>query len=350
MKNIFSRKECFVSVIVLAMLVGGVSFTSCQKQLEENLYGVYDAETYFETVTLTDMAVLGVYEIFSDLLTYGQSAMVFDTDTDIAYVEGINGVGHTARDIGHYNIYASHTWFESAWNLYYQGINRANTIIEGVKAYTYSEEDQTKINALVGEAKFLRALCYFDLIRLFGDVPYKDTPSRSSDNFKLPQTDRDTIYNYIIQDILDAIGVLPWTRDNSERITKGGAMGILARVYLFRGGYALRQNGQKRRPSNYRDYYDQVIYWTREIINSGYHDLNLSYEQVFRNYCEYRIEPKESMFEIPFFNTSGEGKHSGVWGTYNGPIIDQNSSYGRANSFIKTHTVFYDLFEAGDLR
>ncbi len=362
MKKIFSTQRYLTRVAMLAMLCGQLSLLSCDNQLEEELHGVYDTDEYFSSVSLTEMAVRGVYEVFSEMDTYGQNAMVYDTDTDISYVEGITGIGHTARDIGHYNIYAAHAWFENTWNDYYAGINRANNVVEGVKAHSYERSDSFKIATLVGEAKFLRALCYFDLVRLFGDVPFTLTPTKPGDNLMLPQTDRDSIYVQIIKDLEAAYAVLPAQYDHpSERATQGAAAGMLARVYLFRAGYSLNRSGEMHRPgeSDRNSYYEQVRFWTEKVINMGMYKLYDTYdnrkskdcyEQLFRNFCEYLIDHTETIFEVAFYNPSGETKHSGTWGTYNGPSIDQNSNFGRANSFIKTQLVFANKFEPGDVR
>src|SRR5690606_20931551 len=89
---------------------------------------------------------------------------------------------------------------------------------------------------------------------------------------------------------------------------------------------------------------------TREIMESGEHSLNSSYEQVFRNYCSFKLEPKESMFEIAFFNATGDPGNSGIIGTWNSPVTSAESPYGRANSFYKALPTFYNSYEAGDNR
>jgi hypothetical protein len=337
-----------VSALVALALTTAL-FVACENQLEEKVFNFYSDEDYFRNTNRLDMAVLGIYEVFSEQDTYGQNWMVYDTDTDISHVKG-GGTGHVARDLGHYNAYTEHPWLEASWKQYYTGIDRANMLLnhQGDVEIEATHEDSLRFNRLVAEAHCLRAMAYFDLTLLFGDVPLKLDYSKAADDFNLPRTDRETIYDRIIADFEQAIPNLPWHDDlpaYDGRLTKGAALGLLARVYLFRGGYSLRQDGSMQRPANYREYYQQVVNLTQQIILSGRHTLNDSYERVFRNMCEYVLEPKESIYEVQFFNLTGEKKHSSVMGTYNGPEINVASSYGRANSFIKTHHFFSETFD-----
>ena len=190
-------------------------------------------------------------------------------------------------------------------------------------------------------------------MRMWGDVPLKLKSSTLGDNFMIPRTDREQVYEQIIEDMEAAIVDLPWHDEMTNyegRISKGAAMGILARVYLFRAGYSLRQDGMMKRPDNYKEYYTKAKEITEEIIKSKRHSLNPSYERVFRNVCEYIFEPKEVMYEIQFFNPTGEDEHTGKIGSYNSPEIDRNSSYGLGNSFIKTNGIFSKYFEKNDSR
>jgi hypothetical protein len=339
--------------MLLLFAAGAVVMVSCSDLLTEKPYSVYSSDDYFSSLSHLNYAVLGVYEVQSEIESYGQYMMVYDNDDDISFIQGAS-LGHVARDLGHYNVYPSHSWLESTWGLMYKGIDRANTILAKYNQVPLtSASDTATMKRYVAEAKALRAFCYFDLVRLWGDVPFKTDYSTASDNFKIARTDREIVYDQIISDMTEAIPNLPWydamgTYDG--RLSKGAVMGLLARTYLYRAGYSLRQNGTMSRPDNYLEYYKQAKNWTDSIIQSGKHSLNPSYERVFRNQCEYVLEPKECMYEIQFFDPTGQAKHSSNMGTYNSPPCDISSVYGRANSFIKTMGIFYDKFETGDLR
>lgn len=341
------------SRFILLILIGLSLFTSCKDLLNEEVFDFYDEAVFYRNIEELELAVNGAYEILSNKMTYGHFMLVADCDTDQSHIKG-SGIAHNARDIGHYNIYAEHTWIQDAWALYYTGIDRVNRIMDNKeKVQTPDDASKSKFKTLIAEARFLRGLCYFDLVRMWGDVPHKLKSSTLGDNFMIPRKDREQVYDQIIEDMEASVIDLPWHNEMTNyegRISKGAAMGILARVYLFRAGYSLHQDGIMKRPNNYKEYYSKAKEITKEIINSKRHSLNPSYERVFRNVCEYIFEPKEVMYEVQFFNPTGENDHTGKIGSYNSPEIDRNSSYGLGNSFIKTTGIFYKYFDKNDLR
>lgn len=328
-------------------------FSACEDFLAETSYDFYDEQDFYNDVSQLELAVNGAYEVLSQKMTYGHFMLVSDCDTDLSHIKG-SGTGQTARDLGHYNIYTSHTWIEEAWGYYYAGIDRVNRILANKdRVELPSQEAEATYKRLIAEAKLLRGICYFDLVRMWGDVPLKLTASDKTENFAMTRTDREEVYQQIVEDMADAAKDLPWHDASSSyegRPTKGAAMGLLARAYLFRAGYSLRQNGKMERPDNYLEYYGKVKEICAELINSHHHSLNASYEKVFRNVCENIMEPNEVMYEIQFYNPSGENDHSSKIGSYNSPEIDRNSSYGLGNSFIKTTHFAYDWYEEGDIR
>lgn len=349
MRTLYKRLACaYIIAFCLPVL-----FTSCEDFLAETPYDFYDEQNFYKDVSELELAVNGAYEVLSQKMTYGHFMLVNDCDTDLSHIKG-SGTGHTARDLGHYNIYSSHTWIEQAWGYYYTGIDRVNRIMANKERVVLpDDESKKKFNRLIAEAKLLRGICYFDLVRMWGDVPLKLTASDKKENFALTRTDREEVYEQIVKDMEEAVSDLPWHDELSSyegRPTKGAAMGLLARVYLFRAGYSLHQNGKMERPGKYLEYYGKVKAICAELINSHHHALNANYERVFKNVCENILEPNEVMYEVQFYNPSGENDHSSKIGSYNSPEINRNSSYGLGNSFIKTTHFAYDLYEQGDTR
>lgn len=345
---------------ILFGIVGAAALTlstSCEKKLEEVPYSYYAVSSFFRDVNQATMAVLGIYSEIGQYDTYGRSMSVaYATDSDIGQIDGTNNLSGSRRAIGHYASSPTEPWFEGSWRLLYIAIDRANLVIQKIPQmdmYTDGTDTQkAALNRLLGEALFLRGLIYFDLVRLWGDVPFKTEPTQAGDNLRLPKTDREIIYDQIFEDMAAAIPLLPWASEKTvdERVSRGAAKGIFARIALFRGGYSLRADGTMKRPDNYLQYYQIAARETKEIMESGEHDLNPSYEEIFRNYCSFKLEPKESMFEIAFFNAIGDPGNNTVIGTWNSPLTHADNPHGRANSFFKTHPVFYNSFEPNDIR
>lgn len=349
-------KTYYKRLAIVPMMIAFCSaffLTSCEDFLAETTYDFYDEQDFYNDVSQLELAVNGAYEVLSQKMTYGHFMLVNDCDTDLSHIKG-SGTGQVARDLGHYNIYTAHTWIEEAWGFYYTGIDRVNRIMANKDRVALPDDaSKAAFKRLIAEARLLRGICYFDLVRMWGDVPLKLTASDNGENFAMTRTDREEVYQQIVDDMKAAADDLPWHDELSSyegRPTKGAAMGLLARTYLFRAGYSLRQNGNMERPDKYLEYYGKVKEICAEIINSHHHSLNASYEKVFKNVCENVMEPSEVMYEVQFFNPSGETDHSSKIGSYNSPEIHKDSSYGLGNSFIKTTHFAYDLYEAGDIR
>ncbi|WP_084236557.1 RagB/SusD family nutrient uptake outer membrane protein [Pedobacter africanus] len=345
----------YIKLMVVASAIF-VMPTSCKKWLKEEPYSLYASDTFFKTTDEADMAVLGVYQQMTGTAGYGfYMSMVFDIDTDIAQMQG-TALSDGPRQVAHYGIPTAHSYMLDTWRQMYRGINRANLVIEKVPQmdlYKNGTDAQKAIlNKILGEAKFLRGQYYFDLVRLFGDVPMKLKSTEATDDVLLPRTDRYEIYTQIIKDMTEAAALIPENsaKSKDERLSKGAVKGMLARVALFAGGWSLRQSGQMERPSNYKEYYAIAQKMTSEVMGSGEHALNTSYEQIFKNHCKFILEPKESMYEVALFNATGGAGNSGVVGTWNAPIADAGNPYGRANSFYKTTALFQKSYKTGDLR
>jgi hypothetical protein len=354
MKNIKSKYSVAKISALVLIAAGTTTFSSCKKWLEEKPQSSFSASTFFKSADEATMAVLGAYEPASNNNTYGfYISLLYDIDSDIGQMQGL-GFTNDARTVAHYGIGPSHPSLSAVWALLYKGVNNANLVIEKVPQMdlykTGTDADRANLNRILGEAKFLRGFYYSELVRLFGDVPFTLKSTEASDDLKIKQTDRYVIYDQVIKDLTEASNLLPWTKESNERVAKGAAKALLARVALFAGGYSLRQSKQMERPTNYKDYYAIAQKQTKEIMDSGYHSLNPSYEQIFRNQCKLTVEPKECMFEISMYNATGNLTNSGIIGTWNAPLADQGNPYGRANSFYKTTALFQKSYKTGDLR
>jgi hypothetical protein len=97
--------------------------------------------------------------------------------------------------------------------------------------------------------------------------------------------DRDSIYDQLLEDLGVASTLVPWRTQvaTDERITQGAVRGLRARIALYRGGFSLRRNRQMQRGSNHQAYYKIAKDECAAIMQSNQHDLNPSYESVFKN-------------------------------------------------------------------
>lgn len=178
----------------------------------------------------------------------------------------------------------------TTWAGHYQAIQSANIVIEKIKAVNMDENLKARYT---GEARFLRALMYFNLVRIFGDVPLvTEIISNPEDGYKYKRESVENVYNQIINDLKDAESILSYeyTGVDIGRATKGAAMSLLGKVYLTQNKWELAAQKLK-----------EVI----DQTNLNKYQLLPAYASVFGIANE---NGRESIFEVQFKKgANGEG-------------------------------------------
>lgn len=197
-------------------------------------------------------AVMGVYSYLGDTYVYGQKMSVnwqgnSDTDMSNGFME--NPSSDKNGDSGPANFWAD--WYNKTtqWGNIFKLTELASTAVDGIRNSKLYEEGSITMKYLLGEALTLRSLAYLELVRRWGDVPFKDGIANSDlSNVYMGKINRDSIYPFLIRDMQEAVECLPWVGEvgdyNCERVTKGFAKGLLARIALFAGGWSIRDGNQ----------------------------------------------------------------------------------------------------------
>jgi hypothetical protein len=208
----------------------------CSNFLEENLQGKFSSTTFYRTSQDAQLAVNGVYNSTSFNSTNNALWVFGDVASDDATKGGGAGDQSDIQFIDQFNYVRSNTVLENTWKQYFDGITRANYVISYVPGITM--EISLK-NRILGEAKFLRAYFYFNLVTIFGEIPLKVLPPLSSGEINLPKSPVADVYKQIETDLREAVKVLPKTYTGSDlgRATKGAAWGLLAKVHLYQGAW-----------------------------------------------------------------------------------------------------------------
>lgn len=359
-KNRNTMKKNKLVYVLGALLSMGV--VSCD--LTEKPTSFYEMDTYFTTADKAKMAVIGIYDCLAAEGSYGLYVMPFASSDDMYMVRGTATGDGTRRDISHYALTSSNTWVASVWNYIYEGIDRANTAIAGIeKMPGYENSDELK--ELVAQARFLRAFLAFDLVRYWGDVPFKTTSTGSFGDTAQPRTEREKIYDQIIIDLDFAkIHLKPGNEVASSEVPcRGAARALLMRVYLQRAGYSLdRTTRTLTRPDDAtrKNYFDAVIEEWKAFGTEGYHNFyGAGYEELFKNYSKLVLNNQESLWEIAFEPNNGQKDNAGYWATYNGPLVDapdagsgaaNQNFFGRANAFFIVLPYWGDFYDDNDVR
>lgn len=253
MKNITStlRRKLILSALVTVSLSLGTSMTSCSDWLEMEAYTSDDIETTFSDEVRADKFVQGCYrglihnEMFYQL---GMGETVMHSCED-------GSTNNSKYMMCNYKFDALiPATVTTIYKEQYRIIEATNIAISNLSKMPETE----KRNQLLGEAICIRAFCYLNLIRIYGDVPTVYTPLEEMDpndenTFYPKRSSRDEIYDKVISEVQSVIDWLPWFEESDyqtpERITKQGAYALLARLALYAGGYSLRWNLETNDPA-----------------------------------------------------------------------------------------------------
>lgn len=327
------------------------SIVSCKKFLDQQPVSETPEGALFNNPNNALRAVLGVYAAMTGTNGYGawfSLVYPFDSDEIIGYQAG--AATDDQRRMNSYDIIPTNAYLANGYNRLYAGIERANICIKNIPAMDKynngTETEQRDLKRMYGEALALRAFYYGELIKIWGDVPAIYEPSYTYKNFDIPKTDRDLIYDKILDDLAIAANLVPWITQlgstNDERLSKGAVKAIRARIALFRGGYSLRRDSRQmeRRP-DYLKYYTIAHDECRDIMLSGYHGLNNSFQGVWKDYVmNGQLVQKEVLFEVAMGgNTANSDSQFGTWNgirmTLNGTAVGQTRSFVLPTLFYK---------------
>lgn len=308
-------------IIILFTLAG------CAK-LDGVPEGTYTTGNFYKTEADAVSAVNAVYSGLTSSYLYNQFMEVIQSqgtdDCEWGFGRNTSNTDKTALDKFNYD--AGTNLFYQFWSTSYQVINRANAAVENIGAMTVISDD--KKNRLQAEARFVRGLMYFNLVRLFGGVPLQLTATTSLNNLAVKRATVDAVYAQVIADFQFGAEHLPpnYEAVNAGRATSGAAMAMLVKTYLTRKDYP------------------KAVEEARKVMELNRYSLWPSYRDVFLIANENKTE---SIFEVQFL--SGSGNIPSSYAGFYRPSFDKRPGFGGNgdNPVTKNH---YDAYPAGDLR
>ena len=249
------------AVLALAALFGAGA-SACSDLKEVPITGV--TGQYFQTVDGANAAVTGAYGRLRDVYGRQNEVTMMQVGTDSWEKGGEIGAeapfnDYTSVLAPNMSVTTNRDYFQAL----YAAVNAANTAIAAVDAAPLSAADKPVRS---GEARFLRALYYHDLVRLYGDVELRLEPSEGV-VIAATRTPKAEIYSTgIVPDLEYAVANLPAAQSQYGRATKGAAQMLLAEVLLTRG-----ESGD----------FDRAVQLTSDVINSGTYALNADFRSIF---------------------------------------------------------------------
>ncbi|NLR90329.1 RagB/SusD family nutrient uptake outer membrane protein [Flammeovirga agarivorans] len=338
-----------------SILVGVMSTTSCTQYLELTPTDKQSADTFFKTSTEAKQALVGIYEkLRSDYNGYTNSVQFFDMAMgDDSYVGGdpsgtdMIEYQRIMRFSAQTNNYAA----QVAWNKCYGGIQRANTLLANYDNIDFTTAEEDIKNNYKGEALFLRAHFYFELVRLFENIPMYTEPLIGDAWKELEQATPEAVYAQIAQDMNDAVALMATEAPEGDegRLTKYAAEAELAKVFLFYTGYYNKTSLPTTSGAEITS--SQVVTMLEDVIANSGASLVTDYADLFNQNGNYNTE---AIFEIAFANTG-----SGDWGDYsygnmfcqvNGPRGHNSDILVQGWGFNSPSRDLETSFEDGDAR
>lgn len=326
-------KKITLTIIAIATL----TLNACNKVLDIVPKDSTAPESYYNNEAELQIALSGVYSTFIKSGTFLNNLCRMGLDADEAYN------WREQNHVGDYFTSPGDTKVLNFWREYYAGIERANKLLANVNKNT--SIPQAKRDIVRGEALFLRAYFYFQLVSNFGGVPLilKSIETSNANELQIPRTPAKQVYEQIISDMTASADLVQDINviGHGGRVNKSAVYGMLTRVCLYMAG----------NPINDRTQYTAAKSWAEKVMANPIHKLNDSYQQVFVNYANDKYDIGESLFEVEFFG-NGSGLYAnlgGFIGMANGiQCTDANVGYAYAYSFCTAYA--YESFGNGDLR
>ncbi|MEL7339933.1 MAG: RagB/SusD family nutrient uptake outer membrane protein, partial [Bacteroidota bacterium] len=310
----------YIFVIVLTIL----GLTACEENL--NLAPITDraSNSFFSSEAEIESAVAGAYAQLQNGGLYGLDLIgVGEIPGEDAFEEIAANDGGRFGQLDDFSTNAGNDLVGDIWRESYEGIQRINVVLNRIDEIAY--EDATLKATRISEMKFLRALLYYNLVRLYGDVPLVlEETNNPSDFFGQGRTAAAEIYRQIEQDLTEAIQNLPTTK-SAGRPAKGAAQALLGDVLMTQGQYG------------------EVISQLEAVVSSGEYGLVASTAELFGRANEGN---DEVLFEVQFasaVNGNAEGS----------PAASQfrpSGTTANAKGHNLPSTEFVNSFEGGDSR
>ena len=349
-------KKKFSYIIIAATL----SVFSCADFLKESPKSIISEDQYYKTPADALGAVNATYFFYNGGGSNGSSQSAYNSllqvGMEFATDEQYPGPGATNPDVRSLSVHnhssTNRTFYEN-WQQHYEGVKRANVAIEKIPLIDFGSNTALR-DRYVGEAKFNRAFIYFNLVRLWGDVPLitKNIEYVKATDYYIAATPAADIYAQIEQDLIDAAAVLPasYSSGDAGRATAGAAKALLAKVYLTKASFPLRIT----------DHYQDAVNKAEEVLSpadggKGVYGYNLrsDYSHVFLP--AYKNN-EEHIFSAQYLsNFQGQGRNDfprtlprfptsfGIVGTY----ADQVNFYTKGSD--KSFNI-YKLYKPYDKR
>ena len=266
------------------LVITTISFTVSCNKLDEKVYSQNTPDAFFGSKSDVSAALVGMYRPLQQCCGGYEQAGTF-------ILNSVSDEGNAAIFWGQFDqlTYTPSSTGEigDLWNTTYRSISSANFILDNqakIEALD-NTSDKSYSKQVLAEAKFVRALNYFQLVQMFGGVPLRSTRAKRADDVNIPRSSEDSVYALIIADFKDAEANLPATNP-SGKPTKWAASAFLAKVYITRKNYT------------------NALAEAKAVVASGAYSLVPKFAEIFD--VNNKNNP-EVIFAIQYIRVDGQG-------------------------------------------
>lgn len=347
----------YIKSSVMAMSLAAI-VSSCD--MDAPTISTLDETSVFSTYSLAEAEVMSIHISFGETNSYrGRFLPYYGLNTDLETGSGtypsLKDQSSDKQSLWNYSTLSTNGQMNTDNNAYakfYEGIERANLAIEGIRKHGNIEQNKDMAH-LLGEALTLRAVVYNDLVKAWGDVPARFEPNNSENMYK-GRANKDSIYKQLLADLEEAEQYCYWPKENAitkstERVSKAFVKGLRARIALYACGYALRGDGYRRSsdPELSQDKMMQIVKdECLDVINQGCNNLG-EFKANFVKLCEDNVNAgDESLWEIPF--SDGRGRVLYTWGVKHN-AADQYTKQAQGGVNGPLPYLYYD-YDVDDIR
>jgi starch-binding outer membrane protein, SusD/RagB family len=313
------RKYIITFVFLLAFL------TRCSEEfLVRPPLNQISEDSFWKTEEDAKVAVNAIYDALQADLGYRLGHLTFG---DVAADDMASFDAQWFVPYDNFTVNSSDPQLTRAWRAWWSGIARANAVLDHVPSIEMNEDLKVR---LLNEAKFLRGVCYFNIVTIWGKAPLVTHELEQSEVLNVTRQPEEEIWAQIEKDFLEAEALPLQYTSEVGRATKGAAKAFLARTYL------------------YQNKFQEAADKAKEVIDLGIYGLHDEYVKNFQTAYENGME---SIFEVQFISgTGGWGNNEGNWvPSYTGPA---GKSYvpSSAWAIIVPSAKHPEVYEANDTR
>jgi len=358
--------------LYILMLGTGWLFASCSDSfLDVESKTESTTGNFYKTVSDAKRALYGCYDGWQLTTSNGGKAFYFASEVMSDECFGGTGAvdGYDCRVMNRFDISiepSNMNMFEDTWKNYYVGVYRCNELITREDQINWGNNTVLR-GTLMGECRAIRGLLYFDMVRLWGNIPLFTEPV----NENRPQVHPDEVYKVIIDDLKFAVGNIPadaypkaQAATNDGRITKYAAAAVLARVYLYYTGYYGKEPAGLTKA--------EVLAGLENIISSGEFDLIPEFKNLWPAASSLPVNPpavntgswvegyttyagdgnRETVLAQKFNWTDnwGDKKNGNNWLVMMGMRGFNFSPYGTGWGGCTVHPKMWNVYDANDTR